>query len=78
MARLVHDGDMSYMIEQTKKAIQASGLSRYRIAQESGVSESALSRLVSGERPSLSVDSCEAILATLGYRVRVERIRKGK
>jgi len=37
------------------RAIEGSGLSRYAIAKASGVSEAALSRFMSGERPAVHV-----------------------
>ena len=36
--------------EQLRDAIEASGETRYRISQETGISQSMLSRFVSGER----------------------------
>ncbi len=40
---------MSKIIEQIRKAIQASPKTRYRLSKESGVSEAQLSRLVNGK-----------------------------
>jgi transcriptional regulator with XRE-family HTH domain len=36
--------------EQIKKEIQMCGVTRYRISQETGIDEAALSRFMSGER----------------------------
>jgi len=36
--------------DQLRRLIDSCGLTRYRIAKETGISESALSRLLSGER----------------------------
>jgi transcriptional regulator with XRE-family HTH domain len=36
--------------DQLRRIIDTCGLTRYRIAKETGISESALSRLLSGER----------------------------
>ena len=50
--------------EQLKRAILASGKTRYVIAQESGVSQAALSRFMSGER-GLTLASVDAIAVVL-------------
>lgn len=63
-----------------RKAIEASGQTRYRIAKESGVSAGQLSRLVNGER-GLSVESVEKLADYLGLRITIEpkaKTRKGR
>jgi transcriptional regulator with XRE-family HTH domain len=60
---------------QSKQAIATSGQSRYRIAQETGVPESALSRLMSGER-GLSVESIEILADYLGLEIIVRPKRR--
>lgn len=47
-----------------KKAIQKSDMTSYRIAEESGLSRSALSRFLSGER-SLNLESVERLCVVL-------------
>jgi transcriptional regulator with XRE-family HTH domain len=54
--------------DQLRQAIERSGKSRYRISQESGVSQSVLSRLVSGER-GISTTTVDALLAALELKV---------
>ncbi len=71
---------MSRLIEAMRKAIEASGQTRYRIAKESGVSAGQLSRLVNGER-GLSVESVEKLADYLGLRITIEpkaKTRKGR
>ena len=70
---------MAQTLDQLRKAIEASGLNRHRIAQDTGISESALSRLFSGER-GLSIESIEILADYLGLEVtlRPKRQRKGR
>ncbi len=56
-------------MDAIKRAVETSEHSQYRIAKETGVSASALSRLLSGERPTLTVDSIEAITEFLELEV---------
>lgn len=69
---------MSKILDELKAAIGASDQSRYRIAQETGIAEAALSRLMSGER-GLSVESVEILADYLGLEItiRPKRRRKG-
>ena len=62
--------------EQIKRAIETCGETRYRIAQETDVSEAALSRLMSGERGlnSTSLDKLAEYLQ-LEVRMRGRRIK---
>jgi transcriptional regulator with XRE-family HTH domain len=54
--------------EQLRRAIQASDLTRYRIAKRTGLSQSLLSRFASGDR-GLSLDAIDKIGALLGLRL---------
>ena len=56
------------MSERIKAAVEASGKSRYRIAKETGIAESALSRFMSGER-GLSMQALDTLLEYLGLEV---------
>jgi len=62
-----------------RKAIARSADSRYRIAEQSGVSQGQLSRFVSGER-GLSIDNIEKVADALGLEivVRPKPRRKAK
>ena len=72
---------MGQLISEIKKAIQASGQTRYRIAKESGVAQSQLSRLMSGER-GLSLDAVEQLADYLGLEIIIRpkrrRTKKGR
>ena len=50
---------------------EARGLTRYALAKLSGVGQSTLSRLESGERQGLSVETARAICAALGCSLAV-------
>ena len=65
---------MGRLMQQIRRAIDASGKSRYRIAQESGVAESVLSRLMSGER-GVSTEVLERLADSLGFEVTL-RVKK--
>lgn len=72
---------MGQILDAIREAIEASGKTRYRIAQESGVAESALSRLMSGER-GLSIDALERLADALDLEISIRpkrrRRRKGR
>ncbi|GAB5444703.1 MAG: hypothetical protein Fues2KO_50520 [Fuerstiella sp.] len=51
---------MGAIVEQLRGAIEASEKSRYRIARETGISESQLSRFMTGEK-GLSPDAMEKV-----------------
>lgn len=59
---------MAEILDRLKKAIRKSGKSRYRLARESGIAESALSRLVSGER-GLSIEAAEKLALALDLEI---------
>lgn len=63
------------LLDSIRDAIDASGKTRYRIAQDSGIAESMLSRLMSGER-GLSIDALERLTAYLDLEILV-RPKKG-
>ena len=70
---------MSRLLNAIKKAVETSGKTKYRIAKESGVAASQLTRLMSGER-GLSIESLEHLADYLGLEVviRPKRRRKGR
>ena len=59
---------MSEILETLKRAIGASVKSRYALARETDVAESALSRLMSGER-GLSIDAAERLARALDLQI---------
>lgn len=70
---------MEQVLEQIRKAIRAGKKTRYRIAKETGIPESQLSRLMSGEK-GLSIGSLERLADCLGLEIaiRPKRRRKGR
>jgi transcriptional regulator with XRE-family HTH domain len=59
------DGRVELVSDQLRAAIAAAPVSRYRIARDTGVHESALSRFVRGERL-LDLSSVDKLAAYLG------------
>ena len=71
---------MTTMSDQVREAIKASGLTRYEIAKQSGVTEGALSRFMAGERD-MTLRTLERIASLIGVRLTVSRPkcrRKGR
>ena len=66
---------MGQLLDAIRGAIEASGKTRYRIAHESGVAESALSRLMSGER-GLSIDAMERLAEYLELEITIRPKRR--
>lgn len=64
------------LTDQLRQAIDDSGHTRYRIAKETGVSESALSQFYNGHR-GLSMGALNALGEYLGLKIVVKRKRKG-
>lgn len=60
------------LTDQLRQAIDASGLTRYRIAQETGVSESALSQFYNGHR-GLSMEALNALGECLNLTIIMRR-----
>lgn len=58
----------STVSEQLRQAIQKAEISRYRMAKETGVAESALSRFVNDQR-SLDLGSVDRLAAYLGLEL---------
>ncbi len=67
---------MVRLLDEIRDAIEASGKTRYRIAHESGIAESVLSRLMSGER-GLSIDALETLADYLGLEITI-RPKQGR
>jgi transcriptional regulator with XRE-family HTH domain len=60
------------LTDQLRKAIDDSGLTRYRIAQETGIDESALAKFYNGHR-GLSMEALDALGEYLGLRIVMDR-----
>jgi transcriptional regulator with XRE-family HTH domain len=63
--------------EQVRQAILKAGVSRYRIAKETGVDQPALSRFVHGER-GLSIEALDAIGLYLKLSITSQPCRPAK
>ena len=73
MASIVYDADMATkraktLTDQIRQAIDDSGLTRYRIAKETGIDESALAKFYNGHR-GLSMEALNALGEFLGLRI---------
>jgi transcriptional regulator with XRE-family HTH domain len=62
--------------EQLREAIEGCGKSRYRISQESGVSQAVLSRFVNGQTE-LTIANAERLCQSVGVKL-VLRTTKNK
>jgi transcriptional regulator with XRE-family HTH domain len=58
--------------DQVRRAVDASGLSRYRIAKEIGVAESTMSRFMAG-KGGLSLVNLDALADLLGLDITAAR-----
>lgn len=65
------------LTDQLRRAINDSGMSRYAIARETGVSETALSLFVNGHR-GLSGKAMDAVGEFLGLRIVVDKPKQRK
>jgi transcriptional regulator with XRE-family HTH domain len=68
---------MSKILDEIRKAIRASDKTRYRLSQETGIPQSQLSRLMTGEK-GVSFERLECLAEALGLEivVRPKRTRK--
>ena len=65
------------MTDQVRQAIDDSGLTRYRIAQDTGIDESTLAKFYHGHR-GMSLDNLDRLCEHLGLRVVMDRKPKRK
>jgi transcriptional regulator with XRE-family HTH domain len=68
---------MKKVLDQIREAILASDKSQYRIAQDTGISRSRLSKLMSGQL-GLSIEALEQLAEYLGYEIRIIKSKKGQ
>ena len=69
---------MAMLLDAIREAItraEAQGVTRYRIAKDTGISQAALSRFMAGER-GMGVELAERLADYLGLRITIEP--KGK
>ncbi|MFQ5735053.1 MAG: helix-turn-helix domain-containing protein [Planctomycetaceae bacterium] len=65
------------LADQVRQAMDDSGLTRYRIAQETGIDASALGKFYHGQR-GLSLDALERLFDLLGLRLAADKKPKRK
>jgi len=65
------------LTDQIRKCIDDSGVTRYRIAQDTGIDESALAKFYNGKR-GLSLDNLDRLCEYLGLRIVMDRKPKSK
>ena len=65
----------SKMTDQLRQAIDDSGLTRYRIAQDTGIDESALAKFYNGRR-GLSLDHIDQLWEYLGLKIVADSNRR--
>ncbi len=63
--------------DEIRQAVDASGLSRYRISRELGLAESTMSRFMSGQG-GLSMENLDALADLLDLHIRVGKRRRSK
>lgn len=61
--------------DQIRRAIDESGMTRYRISQLTGINESGLAKFYNGHR-GLSMDALDQIGELLGLEIRVVKKRR--
>lgn len=65
--------------EQLREVIANCGVTRYRIAQETSLTEQTLSKLMTGKQKGLSPDALDELGEYLGLRLVIdESIKKGR
>lgn len=70
-------GDMSKVLDEIRKAIKKSKLSRYAISKATGIDQGHLSKLMAGQA-GLSVDRLELLADFLELEITIRPKRKGK
>ena len=68
---------MARLNDQVIRAIETCGMSRYKLARVSGVSEGELCRVVAGQR-SMTLRTLERLAPHIGVQLTVKRPRKGR
>ena len=66
---------MAEIYESIREAIERSEKSRYRISQETGISQTQLSEFLHGRR-GMSVENIELLIEALGLEVTIRRPKR--
>ena len=64
------------IIETIRKQIKKSGLSRYRISQDTGVDQATLTRLMQGK--TITVETADILLKYFGFELKPKKSKKKK
>ena len=62
--------DVSRILQQIRQAIEASDKTRYRLSKETGIAQSQLSRLMTGQE-GLSYENLERLADALGLEIAI-------
>jgi predicted XRE-type DNA-binding protein len=65
-----YDSIMAKVLDQIREAIQASGTSCYRIAQDTGIGKTRLSKLMN-KKNGLSIKALEQLVEYLGLEITI-------
>ena len=66
---------MADILEEVRESIERSGQTRYRISKETGISQSQLSRLMTGEQ-GISIEALQRLLDYLGLEIVIRSKRR--
>jgi len=66
---------VSYILEQIREAIRASDKTRYRLSKETGIAQSQLSRLMTGQE-GLSYENLEKLADALGLVIIIQPAKR--
>jgi transcriptional regulator with XRE-family HTH domain len=68
---------VSKLLDEMRRAIDASDKSRYRLSKETGIDEGQLSKLMSGKK-GLSYEALERLVDALGLEIVIRQKRKDR
>ena len=68
---------MGNLLDEIRKAMKASGKTRYRLSKETGIDQSHLFKLWNGEA-GLSVENLERLAEALGLEIIIRPAKAGK
>ena len=66
---------MAGIMDELREMVESSGISRYRISNDTGIHESQLSRFIHGKR-GLSIEVVEQLVEYFGSEIVIRRSRK--
>lgn len=72
-----YNGTMRTIVQRLRRAVRKSKKTRYRLAKDAGLAQSALCRLMKRER-GLSIEAAVSLADALGWELVLRRKRKRK